>query len=63
MKGTTGIRMRRDNAFKMLEEQLKKGTKPEKINGKTTSNVVPLTESDKKRITKEMEILSDPKRK
>jgi len=63
MKGTTGIRSRRDRAYKMLEEQLNRGTKPEKVNGKTTKNMIPLTEFDKKRISKEMELLSDPKRK
>jgi len=63
MKGMTSIRSRRDRAYKMLEEQLKRGTKPEKANGKTTKNMIPLTEFDKKRISKEMELLSDPKRK
>lgn len=63
MKGTTGIRSRRERAYKMLEEQLKRGTKPEKINGKTTSNMVPLTERDKTRIAKEMLTLSTPKKK
>ena len=63
MKGTTGIKMRRQRAYKMLEEQLARGTKPEKVNGKTTVKMISLTEGDKKRIQKEMEILSDPKRK
>ena len=63
MKGTIGIRLRRQEAYKVLEAQLNRGTKPEKINGKTTSTMIPLTESDKKRIEKEMTILSDPKRK
>ena len=57
MKGTTGIKMRRNGAFKMLEEQMTRGTKPEKINGKTTDKMVPLTDFDKKRIEKEMIIL------
>ena len=37
MKGTTGIKMRRESAKRLLEAQLKRGTKPEKINGKTTT--------------------------
>lgn len=61
MKGTTGIRLRREGAKKMLEAQLEKGSKPEKINGKTTANRVPLTEADKTRIKKEIEILSKPR--
>jgi hypothetical protein len=63
MKGTTGINMRRRNALQMLEEQLKRGTKPEKINRKTTTNMVPLSEYDIKRITKEIETLSKPRKK
>jgi len=62
MKGTTGIKMRRESAKKMLEEQLKRGTKPEKINGKTTSNMVALTDTDKKRIQREIETLSGLKK-
>ena len=63
MKGTTGINMRRANAFKVLEAQLKRGTKPEKVNKKTTSKMVPLTEGDIKRIQKEMEVLAAPRKK
>ena len=63
MKGTTGIKMRRDNAFKMLEAQLTRGTKPEKINGKTSSKMIPLTDGDKKRISAEMTTLSQPRKK
>ena len=62
MKGTTGIKMRRESAKKMLEEQLKRGTKPEKINGKTISNMVALTDTDKKRIQREIETLSGLKK-
>ena len=63
MKGTTGINMRRANALKVLDVQLKRGTKPEKVNGKTTDKMVPLTEYDIKRITKEMETLAGPRKK
>jgi hypothetical protein len=63
MKGTTGINMRRHNAMKMREEQLKSGEKPEKINKKTTNKKVPLTKADIERITKEIEVLGNPRKK
>jgi hypothetical protein len=63
MKGATGIKSRRDRAKKMLEAQLLRGTKPEKVNGKTIANMISLTEFDKKRINKEIEILNNPKKK
>jgi hypothetical protein len=63
MKGTTGINMRRHNARAMREEQLKRGTKPEKINKKTTNKMVPLTQRDIARITQEIEVLGNPKKK
>lgn len=58
MKGTTGIKMRRLNAKKMLEAQLLRGTKPEKINKKTTSNMIPLTTADITRINHEIEAIN-----
>lgn len=61
MKGTTGIRIRREGAKQRLEAQLKTGTKPEKINGKTTTNMVELSDDDKKRIKREIETLSKSK--
>lgn len=63
MKGTTGIKMRRDNAKKMLEAQLLRGTKPEKINKKTTSNMIPLTTGDISRINREIDAINTPKKK
>jgi len=63
MKGTTGIKMRREGAKKVLEAQLKRGTKPEKINGKTTDKMIPLSPADIKRINNEIEILSQPRKK
>jgi hypothetical protein len=63
MKGTQGINMRRHNAMKMREEQLRDGTKPEKINKKTTNKKVPLTQGDITRITKEIEVLGNPRKK
>jgi hypothetical protein len=49
---------RKQNALARLQQQLQVGTKPEKINGKTTGNQVSLTSNDKARIEKEIEILS-----
>ena len=63
MKGTQGINMRRHNAMKMREEQLRDGTKPEKVNKKTTNKKVPLTPGDITRITKEIEVLGNPRKK
>jgi hypothetical protein len=63
MKGALGIRTRRASAKNLLEEQLTRGTKPEKINGKTTSNMIPLTEKDKSRISREIESINKPKNK
>jgi hypothetical protein len=63
MKDTTGINMRRHNAMQMREEQLKSGEKPEKINKKTTNKKVPLTKADIERITKEIEVLGNPRKK
>jgi len=62
MKGTTGIKMRRDSAKKLLEAQLKRGTKPEKINGKTTANMIPLLPADIARINRELDALNNPKK-
>jgi len=61
MKGTTGNKMRRANAKKMLEAQLVRGTKPEKINGKTTSTMVALSPADITRINREIEAINNKK--
>jgi hypothetical protein len=63
MKGTTGIKSRRDRAKKQLEAQLLRGTKPEKINGKTTANMIPLLPADITRINREIGTLNNPKKK
>jgi hypothetical protein len=63
MKGTTGIKLRRASAKARLEEQLKRGTKPEKINGKTTAKIIPLTNADISRINKEIDAINNPKGK
>lgn len=49
--------IRRTGALERLNAQLTAGTKPEKVNGKTTKKLIPLTEGDKNRIGKEIEIL------
>jgi hypothetical protein len=48
-----GLRLRRQGALQRLEAQMESGTKVQKKTGKTVS----LTESDKKRISKEIESL------
>ncbi len=63
MKGTTGIKMRRESAKRLLEAQLKRGTKREKINGRTIDNFIPLTPADIIRINREIEALNNPKKK
>jgi len=63
-KGNTQrIRARRETAKNYLIEQLKRGTKPEKINGKTINKTIPLTDSDKIRINREIEAINNPKGK
>lgn len=45
-------------AVVLLEKQLKRGTKPARDeNGKTTNEMVPLSENDLKRINRELETL------
>ena len=63
MKGTTGIKLRRASAKARLEAQLQRGTKPEKINGKTTAKMIPLTNADIARINREIEAINNPKNK
>lgn len=62
MKGTTGIKMRRESAKKLLEAQLLRGTKPEKINGRTTAKMIPLTNADVTRINREIEAINTKKK-
>jgi hypothetical protein len=50
-------KQRQKNALERLEAQLASGTKPEKIDGKTTNTRVAISDHDKKRITKEITIL------
>ncbi len=51
---TVAKKSRQARVLKMLENQLKSGEKTQK---KTSDVKVPLTENDKKRINKEIEIL------
>ena len=62
MKGGFGKRIRRESAKKLLEAELARGTKPEKVNGKTTQNMVSLTEKDKARIEHELEAINKAKK-
>ena len=57
MRGKSGNRLRRNSALQLLEGQLKNGTKPQKVDGKTTTTTELLTEIDKKRINKEIDSL------
>jgi hypothetical protein len=57
MKGRTGKRKRQSSALNLLEAQLKTGTKPEKVEGRTTNKQISHNESDTKRIKKEIEVL------
>jgi hypothetical protein len=50
---------RQQSALARLQQQLQVGTKPEKINGKTTGNQVPLSSTDKARIEREITTLSN----
>jgi hypothetical protein len=49
---------RQQSALARLQQQLQVGTKPEKIEGRTTGNQVPLTSNDKARIEREITSLS-----
>ena len=53
------VEQRQMSALARLQQQLQVGTKPEKINGRTTGNQVPLTDKDKVRIEKEITSLSN----
>jgi len=46
-------------ALERLSMQLSSGVKPKKVNGKTTGDLIPLTDQDKQRITKEIRILTE----
>lgn len=52
-----GKNTRRKLALTMLEKQLELGKKPEKLNGKTSKVLVDLSDTDKKRIEKDIMIL------
>jgi hypothetical protein len=55
--------LRRRSAGDRLTAQLATGTKPEKIDGKTSSKQVPLSEGNIKRINAELLVLSASKKK
>jgi len=50
---------RKQNALIALQEQLSRGTKPLKNNGKTTGELVPLSDKDIKRIEREIATLNN----
>lgn len=50
--------LRRASVIKRLEAQLKSGVKPVKVDGRTRQETVELTETDVKRIRKEIETLN-----
>jgi len=54
---------RRRSAADRLNAQLATGTKPEKIDGKTSTKQVPLSEGNIKRINAELVVLSSTKKK
>lgn len=56
---TVPAKERRRSVLTRLEAQLKSGRKPEKVDGKSTTNLIQLGEKDIKRITKEMETLKN----
>lgn len=62
IKNTTKHRSRRERAKSLLMEQLKRGTKPEKVNGRTTDNIISLTDSDRNRINRELDTLNNQKK-
>lgn len=62
IKNTTKHRSRRERTKNLLMEQLKRGTKPEKVNGRTTDNIIALTDSDRNRINRELEKLNNQKK-
>ena len=60
MKAKAGVNLRKKAALKRLIEQLAKGTKPAKVDGKTVNTrFVLLTDGDKERIRREIDILKN----
>lgn len=47
------------SALERMQKQLLSGVKPEKQNGQTFKNLVPMTSSDKERLSNEIAILQD----
>lgn len=55
MRGRQGIKQRQRSALELLQAQLKRGTKPEKVDGHTTNKQIELTDGDKTRIKSQIE--------
>lgn len=54
---SSGVLNRRKRALQRLKEQLKLNTKPLFVEGKQTTDMVPLSDTDIKRIEKEIKVL------
>jgi len=57
MKGKQGKKRRQRSALEIRQAQLEKGMKFEKIDGRTTNKQIPLTDGDRTRMKKEIEVL------
>ncbi len=51
-------RSAKEKALQRLENQLKVGDKPERVDGRTTTNRLPLADADRTRISKEIGFIS-----
>ena len=51
------LQQRQKNALERLQNQLQKGLKPDRVNNKTIDHQISLTETDKIKINKEIELL------
>ena len=58
---TSQQRVRKISALERLEAQLKSKMKPQRVDGKTTTKKIPLSESDEKRIKAEIAVLEKAK--
>lgn len=57
MRGRAGIKKRQRSALEIIKAQLEKGTKPEKVEGRTTNKQIELSDGNKTRMKKEIEVL------
>lgn len=59
IKVDSNVNKRRIRSLQRLEDQLKSGKKPMKVDGRTTDKKEDLTEKDIKRIEAQMTVLKD----